>query len=337
MAREGRNLVSDDPEVLRDLFSRKWTSCDELKRIEQDSGKKFRRGRFSKAETDTCMEAVDKYLRDRGINREEFIDLMFVRNHEKSVAGPDFGCKDFFINIAGQLDGRPVVNVYHFLRRRLHPNNLGETWNPELDEELKRLHLLHGPQWEKIGRELGRFHIACRDRFRKVQAAYIRGPWTETEVNRLNEAYSMAEHGEKPEGIATWTFISNQVGSRSANQCQWKWTENITFRTMHPDKRRVDWDIAEDRALVNSIYDLGIEHQSEISWSALTKEVEMLQKFTPGRLRHRWSQLKKRVRNVDALPIDDICDLLMRDLAPLSPELISDSEITDKDASDKEQ
>lgn len=314
-------------EKLRELYSSKWLSNDELKRLERESGLPFKRGKFGRGEQEICMRALEEYLNLINLNRQEFIDMMFVRNNEKrtAVGRTEDKCKDFFVTVAGRLDGRPVVNVYHYLRRRLHPSNTGELWTAEEDAELKSLHLLHGPQWERIGREMGRFHVACRDRFRKIQASYSRGPWTEDEVRRLEQAHARAMSADKPEGVAAWTFISDQVGTRSASQCQWKWTETVMFRSMHPEKKRVNWTIAEDRLLVNSIYDLGIEHPSEIVWSTLCRDGP-LAKFTPARVRHRWQLLQKRLRNSDRLPIDDICEALMRDLAPLSPDLITDSE-----------
>lgn len=320
-----------DVETLKNLFCRKWMTYPELKRIERETGLKFKRGKFTKAETNLCMEAVESYLHHRGLDRSEFIDMMFVRNNEKGKLSSDL-CRDFFISIAGKLEGRPVVNVYHFLRRRLHPSNKGEIWSADLDEELRTLHLMHGPQWEKIGREMGRFHVACRDRFRKIQAGFKRGPWTDEEVARLNEAYGKAERGEKPEGFATWTFISEYVGTRSPNQCQWKWTETVQFRTQHPDKRRVNWDPTDDRILVTCIYDMGVEHQSEICWSTLAASSASLSQFSSARLRQRWGILMKRVRGADAMAVDDLCEVLMRGLEPHSPELISDSDITDKES-----
>lgn len=326
--------AAGDVERLRDLYSRRWIGNDELKRIEQDSGRPFRRGRFTKAEVDAADAAVAAYLRHKRLDRAEFIQAMFVRNNERTALRSE-ACADFFVQVAQQLEGRPVINVYHFLRRRLHPSNTGEAWGAAEDAELRRLHLLHGPQWERIGREMGKFHVACRDRFRKIQAAYHRGPWAADEAARLEAAYARAEAGARPEGVATWTFIADQVQTRSANQCQWKWTENLLFRAMHPATRRLDWDLAEDRLLVSRIYDLGIEHQSEINFAGLCRGA--LAKFTTARVRHRWGLLRKRIRHADALPIDDVCELLMRELAPLSPELLSDSEITDlSSSSDKE-
>lgn len=324
---------AEEAEHLRDLYSRKWIPYEDLKRIERETGKVFKRGRFSKQETDLVLQAVDSYLRHKGLNREDFIDLMFVKNNEKSAVNAD-QCKDFFVDIAGKLDGRPVVNVYHFLRRRLHPNNRGETWSRAEDEELKRLHLLHGPHWEKIGREMGRFHVACRDRFRKIQSAYARGTWTEEEMAALKDAHAMASRGDKPEGVASWTFISQRVGTRSAPQCQWKWTEHMLFPYgASRNDRRTEWDLTRDRILVTAIYDLGIEHQSEISWSQLLQETEGLQgrMYTPGRLRIRWAALCKRVKNAGQMAIDDVCDLLMRDLAPLSPDMVNSESDSDRE------
>ncbi len=317
----------EEIDELRDLYSTKWISNAELKRIERDTGRPFKRGRFTKQEIDMCTAAVEEYILAKHLNREEFIDLMFVRNNEKNalLEREEDSFRDFFVNVARKLDGRPVVNVYHFLRRRLHPKNTGEAWSLEMDDELKRLHLLYGPQWERIGREMGKFHVSCRDRYRKIQLDYKRGAWSEEEIQRLEEAYQTVENGKKPGNFATWNFISDSVGTRSANQCQWKWTETITFRHLHPDKQRVVWSQREDRCLVTMIFDLGIEHQSEISFSSLCSSGRSLERFTPGRVRHRWAQLKKRVRNADNLPVDDVCEFLMRELAPLSPEMVSSS------------
>lgn len=321
-------VVPAQNEDVSDIFSHKWIGYTELKALERQTGKSFKRGRFSKAETEVCFGAVDEYLKSRGLDRQEFIDMMFVRNNEKSFVRSS-SCGDFFLQVAGKLKGRPVVNVYHFLRRKYHPSNRGDSWTPELDEELKRLYTIHGPQWEKIGKELDRFHIACRDRFRKIRSAYSRGPWTPEEERKLKDAFDLASKGQKPQGVAMWNFISDCVGSRSDLQCQWKWTEYLSFRSQHPDISRVDWRPSEDRLLVAKIYELGVESQKEINWNRLlANNSKEFSRFTQGKLRNRWYQLKKRIRCCDALTIDQICEALTLDLAPLSPSQISSDQFT---------
>lgn len=321
-------IDEEEVEALRSLFTEKWITYTELKKLEETTGKTFKRGRFTKTETDICMAAVEAYIQSKGIDRQEFIEMMFVKNNEKSLVRSR-NCSDFFVQVAGKLEGRPVVNVYHFLRRRLHPNNKGESWNPELDEELKRLYMLHGPQWEVIGKELDRFHIACRDRYRKIKNAYAKGNWTADEEEKLETAYRMVQQGEKPAGVAIWNFISGYVGSRSDIQCQWKWAENMTYKAQMADTSRVEFRPSEDRILVSKIYELGLDHQREINWHQLrTSNPDAFGKFPPGKLRNRWYQLKKRIRNPDILTLDELCEALMRNLTPLSPSGISSDNIS---------
>jgi hypothetical protein len=286
----------------------------ELHRVESESGLQYKRGKFSNTESFLVNQVVQQYLVDHGITFDEFKRLFFEsRGHNR--------LHDFFVTAAQQLEGRPVIHVYHYLRRQYHPNNWKGQWTETQDAELKRLFAIHGPKWETIGEQLGRFHVSCKDRYRVIRQSFNTGRWSVEEVERLRKAI-LEWRQTQPKDTAVWAWIAALVGTRSWIQCLGKYASSLeSHMRTSPTSQYYSarpWTEQDDLFLVHAIYDLVVEDESEIVWGRLVATVGELQKWSPSSLARRWALLRRRVANERSLDMDTILETLMRSMEATS-------------------
>lgn len=310
-------IPEEERNLLVSLFSSRWMPVKELHRVEAESGVKYKRGKFSNAEAQAVNDIVQKYLAEHNLSFAEFKELFFQRRGHNRL-------HDFFLMAAQQLVGRPVIHVYHYMRRQYHPGNWHGRWSPEEDAQLKRLFAIHGPKWETIGEQLGRFHVSCKDRYRNIRQSFNTGRWSEDEVERLR-AGILAWRREQPRDTAVWAWIAEKVGTRSWMQCLSKYTlslESHMRRNPNGDItiKPLQWTDQEDLTLIHKIYDLVVEDESEIVWSRLLDDDWNL--WSPSCLSRRWALLRKRVNRERYLDMDTILETLMRSIKPLSPDRV---------------
>lgn len=302
---------TDEIQELRRLYAERWMSSQQLNELEAETGKRFKRGKFSETEKVVIRRALAQYLQERDMTHQEFIDVFFTRKRQSHEAYDDERFKTLFFHVSKHLDGRPVLMVYQAMRRMFHPGNRRGVWSETEDAELQRLYLLYGPDWETIGLELGRYGMSCRDRFKLFRGRSRTGPWSPEEETRLRE--SMATLRNQHDGRPCWILVSEMVGTRSAAQCILKWA-SIEIVTKN-DGVRPRWTLNYDHLLVTRIYELGIEHETEIRWNELADDSWPVY-FSGDMLRNRFRVLKKRVRNERFLHMDLLLETLILMLRP---------------------
>ena len=308
----------DNSDHLSDLFSSKWMGLSQLRSIEQESGIKYKRGKFSNSEAKIVNDQVQRFLQQQGLTFDQFREqFLNKRGHGR--------LSDFFVQIARLLGGRPVIHVYHFLRRQYHPNNWQGQWTEEEDTTLRQLFAKYGPQWEKIGQELGRFNVNCKDRYRFIRASFNKGRWTADEVERLKQAIVDLRR-DRPQCHSIGQWVADQVKTRSWMQCIQKWTSSIELLVKRPGEQRpFQWTDQEDLILLHRIYDLVVEDESEIDWKTLLDET--WNHWTPVCLQRRWKLLRRRVYRERMLDMDTIVETLINSLRPLSPDKVPKTDV----------
>lgn len=310
--KKAQNHIAE--EHLRELFSSKWLTIDKLKQIERETGLKYKRGRFSSTERHAINTAVEEYCRKEGIHRDIFLHALFNEVGRRRFAG-------FFVTTTARLAaGRPVLLVYHYMRRVLHPGNGAGKWTAEEDARLKQLFILHGPHWVQISKDMGRFGTACRDRYRKIREAYSQGPWTPEEVQRLRDAVQRLQQSriEGDTEYLTWFHVSEAVASRSWVQCISKWTQ------LSAPKRAIPWTDLDDYQLCHQLYDRAYCDDSEVVWRDL---LPAFPSISPDRLRNRWGMLKRRVANWRNVDMDTLLETLLANIrSPLTPDLVDEAD-----------
>lgn len=315
-----RSTETGDSSELRELFGTKWMTIPKLKEVEKQTGRRYKRGKFSRCEQEAVDKTLQEHLRANNLTRDQFIDR--IRNATDKARTKKSA---LFTEIASKLEGRPVLTVYHYVKRQYHPGNRMGLWTPEEDRLLKRYFAEYGPQWEVIGRALDRFNTACRDRYRAIRNEYSSGRWSSEESQRLAEAVDEAEQSRNLHSV--WLFVSERVHTRSPMQCLQKWQESVMFRQRNAAaaSTRARWSREQDLVLISRLYEMALEDESEIVWRKLISDE--WNRWTPTRLRNRWKQLKKRVEGVERMDLDTILETLMNSLRALSPDYIdSDDE-----------
>ncbi|KAK8062907.1 hypothetical protein PG997_015004 [Apiospora hydei] len=96
--------------------------------------------------------------------------------------------------------------------------------------------------WSRIAEGVpGRSNKDCRKRWvNKVCGGLNKGPWSREEDQRLRKA--MEVHGSK------WTRVSEEVDSRSADQCAKRWQQSLD-----PNIKHGNWTEEEDDRLLRAV------------------------------------------------------------------------------------
>lgn len=308
--KKAKSKKINDSEELIETFSSKWIPVSKLKKLEEESGRQYKRGKFSRSEKEIVERQIQYFLKDNELSLENFKE-MFLGDRKTRI---DY-FRNFFVQVAKLLPGRPVINIYHYLRRLYHPGNLQGQWLPEEDKALRNLYALHGPQWEMISKELGRFNQACRDRYRWIQGTYTKGPWKPDEVTRLIDAvtkYRREDISPEHRSLGAWSIISEKVQTRSWHQCLFKWTSSLSVSQITGSTKPLPWDTKQDLILLNRIFDLQVNDASEIIWAKLIDDSWNM--WTPYHLRQRFKFLQKRIRDSNQMSFDDLVEALIRSL-----------------------
>ena len=310
-------------ERMREIYGQRWLSNIKLRELELETGIPYKRGKFTDKDKALVDRFVQEYTRQNNLTTDQFNEQFFGDPSRRSRALRT----KFFSQLAMTLDGRPVVTVYHHVKRSLNPGNYRGRWEAEDDEELRRLYAMHGPSWALIGRSLDRSLQACRDRYRLIQQRPQKGRWTDAETARLKAAINQVIDRSDHQRSDTWIQIAELVGTRSASQCLTKWYECTQFaESPQGVHQRLRWSQMDDFKLVQAIYDSGAEDESEIRWRE-----DILRAFgsdhsrhnlTSKRLRERWQVLRKRLVRRHGQTLSDILEDLMDYLRPLSPNSV---------------
>ncbi|KAG0378046.1 RNA polymerase I enhancer binding protein [Mortierella sp. AD032] len=237
------------------LLHTKWMMATELK----ERGIKYRMGTFSAEEDNIIRQSISEY-----ISRHNMPELSIHEWFEKS-SGRGSGklerneLKPLWVEIAGRLKTRPLLNIYLHVRRMYHPQNNIGAWTKADDAKLVEMYAKHKGQWTVIGQALGRMADSCRDRYRnhlKDQATMNSGTWAPDEDRRLLDIMQelALKQGKANLADAThmWTAISEKMGgTRSRHQCRHRYTQSL-----QPKMEMADWKpptLAETMAASNVI------------------------------------------------------------------------------------
>jgi Myb-like DNA-binding domain len=131
-------------------------------------------GRFTRDETELIKKAISEYCARKEI---PVTRLCAECDHKSELKGA-------WMEIAQKLPHRSVQSVYRHGIRQCHPFRRG-AWSKE---EVVALHA-HvaslGKKWSTIQGKLNRSADSCRDKYREMPEAYIKGRWKNEETDQL--------------------------------------------------------------------------------------------------------------------------------------------------------
>lgn len=218
--KEGRRLSHQ--EILNSGFIK----TPQLLLLERKIGLQYIKGPFKQAEDAKLKAFIDAYCEQARLDIEGFRDLLF---QDGALRG-----ETFWQDLTAQITGRPLISVYHHIRRMFHADARQGEWTQAEDRQLQRLVRLYGRAWESISGSMSRRtgpdckdrwdnHVRFQDSHGHVKST---GTWTEEEEHALVQAVNAItrELGEeRSRGQILWTKVAERVGTRSRQQCALKW------------------------------------------------------------------------------------------------------------------
>ncbi|KAG0065856.1 RNA polymerase I enhancer binding protein [Linnemannia elongata] len=222
------------------ILHTKWMMATELK----ERGIPYRTGTFSAEEDNIIRQSINEYISRHNMPTNAIHEWFEKASGRGSGKTERNELKPLWVEIAGRLKTRPLLNIYLHVRRMYHPQNNIGAWTKADDEKLIELYAKHKGQWTTIGVALGRMADSCRDRYRnhlKDLATMNTGTWSPEEDKRLLDIMTdlAKKQGKTNLADAThmWTAISELMGgTRSRHQCRHRYTQSL-----QPKMEMADW------------------------------------------------------------------------------------------------
>ncbi|KLO08456.1 hypothetical protein SCHPADRAFT_835344 [Schizopora paradoxa] len=288
------------------LLSTRWLTPQKLAELVKTKGVVYKKGKFSVTEEEQIKQAIEQYQRQHDLTLEQIREKIFAK-----------GMKDrdnaFWSEITSHVPQRPIIAVYHYVRRSYHPMKQQGKWTKEEDAALKQAIVELGQSWEKVSGKVGRMAGDCRDRWRNhINHAEDRviGTWTSEEEDMLTRIVTemTTEQGKDPDNEVFWTQVAAKMGNkRGRQQCRIKWTDALS-KTVKNSGSKPRWSQQDAFILVHKIASFDVRDDSEIDWKLLNDEDWNL--WSAHCLQRRWLSLKRSVKGYEEMSHQEIMDIL---------------------------
>ncbi|KAJ3863754.1 hypothetical protein EV359DRAFT_42482 [Lentinula novae-zelandiae] len=288
------------------LLSTKWISTSKLLDLAKNRGLVYKKGKFSAIEEKQLNDAIERYTTAKQLTPDQLHEVIFP-SEDKSRDN------QFWSEISKAVPQRPIISVYHHVRRTRHPLKAQGKWLPAEDAKLQEAVASFGQKWEKISFIVGRRAPDCRDRWRNhIVGREIRvtGPWTkeeEEELTRIVEEMTVKKGGTLDDDVF-WGAVSDLMGNkRNRQQCRIKWTDALSKR-VKLDGKKPRWSNQDSYILVHKLDSLRVRDDTEIDWKTLADEDWNL--WSAHVLQRRWLSMKRSVKGYEEMPIQEIMEIL---------------------------
>lgn len=313
---------------LRNLYSQKWYSVSDLRKIEEKSGKQYKKGKFTLKEREILSASLNEWLEDNSITMTEFLEVFFINKTTSRQSVKDKRFKELFKYLASKLDGRPVLLTYQCIRRMYHPSNGKGRFSAEEDSRLLALQTIHGSDWEEIGRRMDRYGMNCRDRYREI-GTLTTNEWTPAQIECIASTATASATASVVKTTSSpskkqWSSLA-QMTEKTESQCKSKWMD-CHLRSLNNGERPT-WTGGLDYTFLKIVksYLLDnpmVEDVTEIDWKFFLEEGReyiiikdhdngKMSFFHPYNLRDRFNILKKRVSKQQQKNLLQMLDLLI--------------------------
>ncbi|KAI0050208.1 hypothetical protein FA95DRAFT_1640530 [Auriscalpium vulgare] len=312
------------------LLATKWMSTRKLKEMAESEGLVYKKGKFSMIEEQQLASAIEAYKSSTGIDDAAFSELVFA----KDVKSKD---NSFWSDLTSAVPMRPIIAVYHHVRRIYHPMGNRGSWMPAEDEALRAAVAEYGQQWENVSIRVNRRAADCRDRYRnhlQYSEGRTSGAWTKEEEDMLTQIVTeMTLHqGKDMDNDVFWGAVSLRMGStRGRQQCRIKWTDSLS-KTVKNRGNKPRWNAEDGYILVHKVDSLHVHDDTEIDWKTLPDAHWNF--WSAHTLQRRWLTMKRSVRGYAEMSHAELMDILRVKKAHLPPtkqkvvsaEAVEDSE-----------
>ncbi|TCD70029.1 RNA polymerase I enhancer binding protein [Steccherinum ochraceum] len=274
------------------MLANVWMNATKLAEMVKKQGLVYKKGKFSAIEEAQITGAIENYRSSRGLTKEQLTELIFSK---------DKGRDTFWPEITAAVHLRPIIAVYHYVRRAYNPQGRQGKWMPSEDEALRVAVAEHGQQWAKISSIIGRMDSDCRDRYRNhIQDRHKRqsGHWTKEEEEKLTQIVTemTVQQGKDIDNDIFWGVVSEKMGgTRGRQQCRIKWTDSLSTQYKNQGERP-RWSQMDAYLLVHKVDSLNVRDDSEIDWKLLPDE--HWNSWSAHSLQRRWLTMKRSIKEI---------------------------------------
>ncbi|KAF8681443.1 Required for nuclear transport of RNA pol II C-terminus 1 [Rhizoctonia solani] len=291
-----------------DILATHWLNPAKLAELVKEQGLVYKKGKFSAIEEHQIEEALQNYAKSRSLTPPEIDAIIFSKGKK---AKEEYST--FWSEITRAVPQRPIIAVYHHVRRTHHPMKQQGKWTPEEDAIVIAAVAELGQKWEQISLRVGRMSSDCRDRYRNHlvdQEARVVGPWTKEEEDELTRIVMelTVERGLQADNDVLWSEVSERMGGRrTRQQVRIKWTDALNKRVKNAGERP-RWSAQDAYILVHKVASMPVQDDTEIDWKLLPDPQWNL--WSAHQLQRRWFGLKKTLKDSDTMPHSEIISIL---------------------------
>ncbi|EUC57692.1 nucleolar protein [Rhizoctonia solani AG-3 Rhs1AP] len=290
-----------------DILATHWLNPAKLADLVKEQGLVYKKGKFSAIEEHQIEEALQSYAKARSLTPQEIDTIIFSKGKK---AKEEYNT--FWSEITRAVPQRPIIAVYHHVRRTHHPMKQQGKWTPEEDAIVIAAVAELGQKWEQISSRVGRMSSDCRDRYRNHlvdQDARVVGPWTKEEEEELTKIVMelTVERGLQADNDVLWSEVSERMGGRRTRQQVRIKTDALNKRVKNAGERP-RWSAQDAYILVHKVASMPVQDDTEIDWKLLPDPQWNL--WSAHQLQRRWFGLKKTLKDSDEMPHSEIIAIL---------------------------
>ncbi|KAF9006580.1 hypothetical protein BDQ17DRAFT_1239040 [Cyathus striatus] len=299
------NTEQTDPQHAH-LLATRWLSAGKLAELVRTEGLVYKKGKFSAIEEHQLKAAMEKYRTGNHLTEEQLQDIIFPKN-EKSRNNV------FWTELTFAVPQRPIIAVYHHIRRAYHAIQPKGPWTPNEDALLKQAVTDLGQRWEKVSERVGRRSSDCRDRYRnhiQGREKRVTGPWSKAEEEKLTRIVTdmTINQGRDIDNDVFWGKVSELMdGTRGRQQCRIKWTDALS-KTVKNEGKKPRWGQQDAFILIHKIDSLNVRDDTEIDWKTLPDPDWNL--WSAHTLQRRWLTMKRSIKGFEDMTHQEIIDIL---------------------------
>ncbi|KAL0573974.1 RNA polymerase I enhancer binding protein [Marasmius crinis-equi] len=288
------------------LLANKWLNTSKLDELARTRGLVYKKGKFSNIEEQQLDNAIENYRIAKGLTDEQILELIFTKEDKNKDS-------TFWSEITAAVPLRPIISVYHHVRRKRNPLQKQGKWMPAEDDKLREAVSTLGQQWEKISLIVGRRAPDCRDRWRNHISGNderVTGKWSKEEEEKLIKIVEdmTVKRGGSLDDEVFWGNVSALMGNkRNRQQCRIKWTDCLS-KIVKKDGSNPRWNNQDAYILVYKLDSLNVRDDSEIDWRSLGDED--WNHWSAHALQRRWFTMKKSIKGHEEMSFKEIMEIL---------------------------
>lgn len=297
------------------LLANKWLNASKLSELVANQGLVYKKGKFSTIEDRQLEAAIEHYKVSKQVTDEQIQELVFPQNEKNKDNA-------FWSELTSAVAQRPIIAVYHHVRRMRHPNRLQGPWKRDENDRLKQAVADLGQQWEKVADRVGRPSSDCRDRYRNHilnRDIRVSGHWSKEEEDKLTRIVTdmTINQGKDADNDVFWGRVSELMGgTRGRQQCRIKWTDALN-KTIKNRGQKPRWSQQDAFILVHKVDSLNVRDDTEIDWKTIPDPDWNL--WSAHTLQRRWMTMKKAIKGWYDMRHEEIMDILREKKAQLPP------------------